>query len=88
MRNFAAVAALCGVFLLTGCEDEQPVGGSTGSATPVVDIEDSPNDCCVEPDDFQDRPEPAPTDLPEPDPTGTDPVVETAAEVETVSEEI
>ncbi|MBC8289848.1 MAG: hypothetical protein H8E37_05980 [Planctomycetes bacterium] len=58
MKKFSALLAICGLFLVTGCQEEQPVGGSVGSSTPVVNIDESPNDCCVQPDDFPDEPEP------------------------------
>lgn len=80
MRPFSTLLALCGVFLVTGCQKEQPIEGSAGSSTPVVNIDDSQMDCCVQPE--EDRPE-----EPEPiAPSDSEPTLEIAAESETSSE--
>lgn len=62
MKKFSALLAICGLFLVTGCEDEQPVEGSVGSSTPVVNIDDSQADCCAQPDDEPRDPEEEPVE--------------------------
>ena len=51
MKKLSALLEICALFLVTGCQEEDPVESSVGSSTPVVGIEESPSDCCAQPDD-------------------------------------
>lgn len=62
MKKFSTLLAICGLFLVTGCQEEEPVESSVGSSTPVVNIDDSQADCCAQPDDEPREPEEEPVE--------------------------
>ncbi len=62
MKKFSTLLAICGLFLVTGCQEEESVESSVGSSTPVVIIEDNPSDCCAQPDEKPRDPEEEPVE--------------------------
>ena len=62
MKAFSTLLAICGLFLVTGCQEEEPVESSVGSTTPVVNIDDSDADCCAQPNDEPKDPEEEPVE--------------------------
>ena len=60
MKKFSTLLTICGLFLVTGCQEEESVESSVGSSTPVVRIEDNPSDCCAQPDEKPRDPEEEP----------------------------
>ncbi|MBC8289847.1 MAG: hypothetical protein H8E37_05975 [Planctomycetes bacterium] len=61
MKKFSAMLAICGLFLVTGCQEDQPEG-AVRSSTRLVNVEDF--ECCCAPAEEYDEPTPEPVETP------------------------